>query len=245
MVLRRMSSASARRHGTRRARIARALIALALGALGSAGVAAQDLRFGPIEEAADDREWQSYKQRLLVALDEKNRKALLSAIDPNVDNGPDQTAGIEEFRRRWDFDDEKSPMWRELAKAVSLGGAFVKDEKGRRRYCTPYVAAKWPTDFDPFRFGAIVTDDVLVKTEPSSGARTLARLGYELVIVEDWEVADTTPGFPQKWTRVRVQAGSGFVPEEHIRSPIEHMACFAAQAGNWRLVSFTAGYLPE
>jgi hypothetical protein len=35
------------------------------------------------------------------------------------------------------------------------------------------------------------------------------------------------------------------VPEQQIRSPIEHMACFAAQGGQWRMVSFTAGYLPE
>ena len=213
--------------------------------LGGAGVAAQDLRFGPIEEAANDRDWQTYKSRLLAALDQKNRTAVLSAIDPKVDNGPDQTPGIEAFRRRWDFDDDRSPVWRELAKAVSLGGAFVKDEKGRTRYCTPYVAAKWPTDFDPFRFGAIVTSEVLVKTEPSSGSRTLARLDFELVPVEDWEVADTTPGFPQKWTRIKVGSASGYVPEEQIRSPIEHMACFAGQGGSWRLVSFTAGYLPE
>jgi hypothetical protein len=162
-----------------------------------------------------------------------------------VDNGPGEKAGLAEFRRRWSFDDDKSPMWRELYKAVTLGGAFVKDERGQSRFCTPYVAAKWPTNFDPFRFGAIVADDVLVKSEPSSGARTVARLGYELVPVEDWEIADLTPGFPQKWTRIRIQDSHGFVPEEHIRSPIEHMACFSGQGGPWRLVSFTAGYLPE
>jgi hypothetical protein len=240
-----MNPASGRDAGGRRARNWIALAALVFCFAANAGAPAQDLRFGPIDEAAEDRDWQAYKQRLLIALDEKNRKAVLSAIDPNVDNGPDQKPGIDEFRRRWDFEDDKSPLWRELSKAVSLGGGFVRDEKGGRRFCTPYVAAKWPTDFDPFRFGAIVADDVLVKTEPSSGARTLARLGYELVIVEDWEVADATPGFPQKWTRVRVQAGTGYVPEEHIRSPIEHMACFAARGGAWRLVSFTAGYLPE
>jgi hypothetical protein len=203
------------------------------------------LQFGPIDEGSGNQDWQTYKHRLLVALDEKHRKAVLSAIDPDVDNGPDQKRGIDEFRRRWDFDNEQSPLWRELAKAVSLGGAFVKDDKGGTRFCTPYVAAKWPTDFDPFRFGAIVTEDVLVKSEPSSGASTVARLSHELVPVEDWEVADTTPGFPQKWTRIRIRSGSGYVPEEHIRSPIEHMACFSGQGGSWRLVSFTAGYLPE
>ncbi len=206
---------------------------------------AQDMVFRPIDEGADNRGWQTYKKNLLDALEAKNRSALLTAIDPNVDNGPGEKTGLDEFRRRWSLEDDKSPMWRELYKAVTLGGAFVKDERGQARFCAPYVAAKWPTDFDPFRFGAIVADDVLVKSEPSSGARTIARLGFELVPVEDWEVADITPGFPQKWTRIRAPGGHGFVPEEHIRSPIEHMACFSPQGGAWRLVSFTAGYLPE
>ena len=35
------------------------------------------------------------------------------------------------------------------------------------------------------------------------------------------------------------------VPEEQIRSPIEHMACFSGEGGPWRLISFTAGHLPE
>lgn len=206
---------------------------------------AQSIRFSPLDEAAENRDWQTYKERLLAALESRDRKSLLVAIDPNVDNGPDQKGGLEEFRRRWSFDDETSPLWRELMKAVELGGAFVKDERGQQRFCAPYVAAKWPTDYDPFRFGAIVTGEVLVKSEPSSGARTMARLGYELVPVEDWEIADATPGFPQKWTKIRVRDSIGFIPEEQIRSPIEHMACFSRQGGRWRLVSFTAGYLPE
>jgi hypothetical protein len=206
---------------------------------------AQSISFAPVDEAAGDPAWEAYKTRLLAALEVRNRSALLEAIHPDVDNGPDQTRGLEEFRRRWSLDDEDSPVWRELGKAVGLGGAFVRNARGEPRYCTPYVAARWHTDFDPFRFGAIVAGEVLVKSEPSSGARTIARLAYELVPVEDWEVADVTPGFPQKWTQIRIRDTRGFVPEEQIRSPIEHMACFAAQGSTWRLVSFTAGYLPE
>jgi hypothetical protein len=152
---------------------------------------------------------------------------------------------LEEFQRRWNIEDEKSPLWRELTKAVVLGGAFVKDQRGQPRFCAPYVAARWPTDYDPFLFGAIVASEVLVKNEPSSDGQTVARLGYELVPVEDWEVADTAPGFPQKWTKVHLRESNGFIPEEQIRSPIEHMACFSRQSSSWRLVSFTAGYLPE
>lgn len=228
----------------------RLVYGIALGLLAALCVAslpgyAQSMQFSPLDEAAENREWQAYKERLLAALESRDRKTLLVAIDPNVDNGPDQASGVEEFRRRWSFDDERSPLWRELAKAVALGGAFVKDQRGQSRFCAPYVAARWPTDFDPFRFGAVVADEVLVKSAPSSGARTMARLGFELVPVEDWEVADATPGFPQKWTKVRVRDSTGFIPEEQIRSPIEHMACFSRQGGAWRLVSFTAGYLPE
>jgi len=218
---------------------------LAALALGCVPAYAQSMRFDPLDEAVENRDWQTYKERLLAALEARDRKSLLVAIDPNVDNGPDQQSGLEEFQRRWSIEDEKSPLWRELTKAVRLGGAFVKDERGQPRFCAPYVAARWPTDYDPFRFGAIVADDVLVKSEPSSGARTMARLGYELVPVEDWEVADATPGFPQKWTKIRIKESIGYVPEEQIRSPIEHMACFSRQGGPWRLVSFTAGYLPE
>jgi hypothetical protein len=211
----------------------------------AAMVHAQSIAFTPIDEGAGNAGWQTYRARLLAALEGRDRASLLAAIHPEVNNGPDQTRGLDEFRRRWSLDDEKSPVWRELGKAVGLGSAFVKNERGETRLCTPYVAAKWNTDFDPFRFGAIIAAEVLVKSEPSSGARTIARLTYELVPVEDWEVGDTTPGFPQKWTKVRILDTSGFVPEEQIRSPIEHMACFAAQGGDWRLVSFTAGYLPE
>ncbi|MGH8663036.1 MAG: hypothetical protein ACREUX_02100 [Burkholderiales bacterium] len=230
---------------TPRAKAACVGLALCLATLPGLQAHAQDLPFAPIDENAANLDWLGYKNRLVEALESRNRKVVLGAIDPSVNNGPEQKRGLEEFRRRWDFDDDASPLWGVLRKAVELGGAYVKDAKGGTRFCTPYVAAKWPTSLDPFAFGAIVSADVLVKTEPSSESRTLATLTHEVVKVEDWEVADKTPGFPQKWTRIALKSASGYVPEQQIRSPIEHMACFSAQGGQWRLVSFTAGYLPE
>ena len=72
----------------------------------------------------------------------------------------------------------------------------------------------------------------------------MATLTYAVVKVDDWEVADKAAGWPQKWTKIKLRDRSGFIPEEHIRSPIEHMACFSAEGGAWRLTSFTAGYIP-
>ena len=216
-------------------------------ALASAHAQVQELPipFAPIDEGANDASWQAYKARLLAALEKKNRQALMAAVDPNVDNGPDVKRGVSEFRRRWDFDKDKSPMWDELRKALSLGGAYVKNDRGPRRFCTPYVAAKWPTTHDPFAFGAITARDVLVKSEPSSESRTLGTVTHLVVKVHDWEVADKTQGFAQNWTKIELRDTPGYVPEEQIRSPIEHMACFSVSGGAWRLTSFTAGYLPE
>ena len=227
-------------------RTAGLLAGLAVCALAIAGDAMEsEMPFAPIDELAKDAGWQGYKARLLDALESRNRKALLAAIDPNVDNGPKEKRGVSEFRRRWNFDQDKSPMWEELRKALVLGGAYVKGERGQRRFCAPYVAAKWPTSHDPFAWGAITARDVLVKSEPSSDARTLATVDHMVVKVEDWGVADKAPGAAQKWTKIRHGDAPGYVPEEQIRSPIEHMACFAGSGGSWRLISFTAGYLPE
>ena len=206
---------------------------------------AQELPFEPIDEGAKVASWQAYKSRLLDALEKKDRRVLTAAIDPNIENGAESKPGLDEFRRRWDFDQDNSPIWEELRKAISLGGAFVKNKQGRRRFCAPYVAAKWPTTVDPFAYGAITARNVLVKAEPSSDSQTLDRLTYVLVKVDDWEVADKAPGFPQKWTKMRLRDAPGYVPVEQIRSPIEHMACFAGDDGSWRLTSFTAGQLPE
>jgi hypothetical protein len=40
---------------------------------------------------------------------------------------------------------------------------------------------------------------------------------------------------------IRLRDGSpGYVPEEHIRSPIEQLACFRRTEAGWRLTSFLA-----
>ena len=218
-------------------------------ALAAAGVQAamdeKEILFAPVDQGANDANWQAYKARLLAALEKRNRQGVLAAIDPNVDNGPKEKRGVAEFRRRWDFDKDKTPVFDELRKALSLGGAYVKNERGQRRFCTPYVSAKWPTTHDPFQWGAITARDVLIKAEPASASRTLGTLTHMVVKVEDWEVADKTPELQQKWARIRFKDAAGYVPEEQIRSPIEHMACFSSDGGAWRLTSFTAGYLPE
>jgi len=198
---------------------------------------AQEQKILPLDEAAKDSSWVSFRNRLLDALQKRDRRFLVSVLDRNVRNGTDGERGVAAFRKQWDLDSDGSPLWRELPSALFLGAAYMKRDKGQE-LCAPYLLARWPADIDPFGHGAIVAKEAAVKSEPSSASKTLAVLSYDVVSVTDWDVADREAGSPQRWVRVRVGEGEGYVPEEHIRSPIEHAACFVKGPNGWRMVAF-------
>jgi hypothetical protein len=76
-----------------------------------------------------------------------------------------------------------------------------------------------------------------VQSEPSNTSSALGKLSYDIVSVTDWEVDDkANPN--QKWVRIRYGDRDGYVPEEQVRSPIEHAACFVKGANGWRMTAF-------
>lgn len=195
----------------------------------------------PVDEAAKDASWVSFRRQLLNALSKHDRKFLLSVLDPNIRNPLDAPRGVAAFRKQWDLEADDSPLWRELPAALFLGSAWLKPEKGPRQLCAPYVAVKWPEDIDPFDYGAITARESLVKSAPSSDSDTLATLSYDIVPVTDWEVADRAADAKQKWVKIRLKDKEAYVPEEQIRSPIEHRACFVRTENGWRMIAFVVG----
>lgn len=217
----------------------RALCALMIAAAATAPLHAQEGRIEAVDEASRDLSWALFRAKLLTAIENRDRKFVLSVLDPKVRNGSDAPLGIAEFRRQWEFDSDDGVFWRMLPSALSVGSAWFERPNKQRELCAPYVLAKWPRDVDPSVYGAISTKEAWVKAEPSWESNTIAKLSYQIVRVTDWEVADLDPKFTQKWVRIRLlKEGTGFVPEEHIRSPIEHTACFARTGNSWRLTVF-------
>ncbi|MBM3359545.1 MAG: hypothetical protein FJY54_17700 [Betaproteobacteria bacterium] len=207
----------------------------------SAPAAAQERKFEPVDEGAKDASWVGFRNRLLTALDKRDRKFVLGVLDRNIRNSLDAPRGVAEFRKQWDFDANDGALWRELPAALFLGSAWLKSGKGPRQLCAPHLAAKWPDDLDPFDYGAITAKEVLVKSEPSTEAKTVATLSHSIVRVTDWEVADAVTQAKQIWVKVRLKSAEGFVPEEQIRSPVEHRACFVKTEHGWRMVAFVVG----
>jgi hypothetical protein len=213
------------------------LVVLVMAAF-SAPLRSQERKLEPVDEAMRDLSWAHFKNRLLDAVMKRDRKFVLGILDRNVRIGVDGVRGIPEFTKQWHLDADDSPLWRDLPSALYLGAAYMQREGRSRELCAPYLLAQWPRNMDPHAYGAIIAKDALVKAAPSSDSPTLATLSYDIVPVADWEVSDQAPEFPQKWTRVKLKTGEGYVPEEQIRSPIEQVACFIKTENGWRMTAF-------
>ena len=201
----------------------------------------------PVDEGSTDATWVQFRAWLLEALQRGDRRALTGIIDANVLNALETPRGITEFRKTWNLDVEGTDnrLLRDLSIALQMGSAWYQPKKSARMVCAPYVPIKWPLDdVDPYDSGAIVVKDALVKDLPSHASTTLGNLSYDIVGVRDWEVADKDQ-LQQRWVKIRYAGDSaardGYVPAEHIRSAIEHRACFARTGAGWRLVEYVLG----
>ena len=214
------------------------LLAVAVAPAVPAPAAAQERKIEPVDEAGKDASWNAFRKRLFDTLEKRDRKQLLSIVSSGVRNGSDSPRGVAEFRKQWAIDDDDSPIWSALRSALSLGSAWFVREKKQRELCAPYVLAKWPEDVDFRTNGVIVAREALAKSAPTSGSETLATLAYQIVPVSDWELDDTDKASKQKWVKIRLNERDAYVPEEQIRSPIEHAACFIKTEFGWRLTVF-------
>lgn len=201
---------------------------------------AQQLRLAPVDEGAGDANWPRFKARLLEALARRDSLFVLGIVDRDIRNTSGKP-GAAEFNKLWEPRSPQSPLWAELPKLLFLGGVFVKRGKDVVEFCAPYVYYKWPAEASHDTSGAIIAKEALVKAQPAADSATLQTLSYNVVKVLDWEVADKAKDNPQKWTRVQAAAGEGYVPEEHIRSPLEYRACFAGSGTRWRMTSLEFG----
>ncbi len=52
---------------------------------------------------------------------------------------------------------------------------------------------------------------------------------------------DEAADVKQRWVKVQVRNGEGYVPEEQIRSPVEHAACFVKTESGWRMTGLAPG----
>lgn len=213
-------------------------------------VHAQEERLAPVDAGTSDASWVQFHKRLVAAVEQRDLKFLLSILDPKIRNSFEKPDGVKSFVEQWELEPARakdSPLWNEMRTMLRFGAAPLESATGERLLCLPYVAVTWPPTVDPYLYAAIVIPDAPVFDKPSTQAQIITSLSHQIVGVEDWDLHDADPKAPQRWVRVVLKTGVGYLASEHIRSAIEARACFTrsrgkvATAGPWRMVSFTVG----
>jgi hypothetical protein len=215
-------------------------LGLALVLLLPLAAGAGEFKLVPVDEGASDPSWPRFKARLLEALARRDQQFVLDIVDRKIRN----TSGVEgqaEFKKLWEPHSAASPLWTELPKLLFLGSVVVKRDAKTSELCAPYVYYKWPDDPGGDASGAIIAKETLLKAEPAANSVTLGALSYDLVAVSDWEVADQNKESAQKWVKLKAGTREGYVPEEHVRSPLEYRACFVNSGARWRLTELEVG----
>ena len=211
---------------------------------------AQEAPLPPVDAGAKDPSWAPFHKRLVTAVEQRDVKFLLSILDPKVRNSFEKPDGVKAFVEQWDLDTpakaKDSPLWTEMRSMLRFGAAPVESASGERLLCLPYVAVTFPPTIDPYQYAAVVIADAPVFAKASTQAPIIATLSHQIVGVEDWDLEDESKT-AQRWVKVVLKNGIGYMASEHVRSAIEARACFTRSrgkvpnAGPWRMISLTVG----
>jgi len=206
----------------------------------SIDVSAQKERFvRPVDEGKQDKSFSAFRAKLIEAVKKRDKKYLLSVLDPNVKNSFGGDGGIEEFKEMWEIDSSKSKLWDELRVVLSNGGGF----QDKNTFAAPYSFVFFPADLDAFEQQVIFGNNVNLRAKPDKSAKVISQLSYNIVKV-DYEnsVSDGKPEPTYLWLKVETLGGKkGFVSAEFVRSSIDYRAIFVKEKGKWKISAFVAG----
>ena len=188
--------------------------------------------FLPVDQAASQPDFFTFRAHLQAAIARRDAAALLAIIHKQIKNSFGGDDGIEEFKKKWKPEGSPSDLWKELGTALALGGSF--DREGR--FIAPYVYSRWPEKTDSFENLAIVGVNVRVRESPRNDSAAVDSLSFVIVPLHREQKEH------EGWTAIRRRNGKpGYVASQYARSPIDYRAVFARIDGRWQLTTFVAG----
>lgn len=209
----------------------------------SINTSAQEERFVlPVDEAAEDSSFKTFRDSLLKAVKTKNKAQLIAALDKNIKVSFGAEEGVEDFKKFWKINSPTSEVWNVLLSVLENGGSFV--EKGANKtFCAPYLFTKFPDDLDAFQNQAIFGTNVNLREKPNLSSKVVTKLSYNVVTVDfENSVTSTTDAYQYIWAKVNTLGGkTGYVGAKFVRSPIDYRACFQKVSGRWKMTAFVAG----
>ena len=150
-------------------------------------------RLLPVDEAARQPDFFTFRAQLLTAVARHDAAALMAVVHPNIKcdfGGGEGKAFFEEF---WKPGAPGSEVWAELAAVLALGGTLDTPDS----FVAPYVHSRWPQGVDAFEHVAVVGDRVRIRTAPRQDAEPTAVSSFEIL-----PLARPSGDTPEGWTAV-------------------------------------------
>lgn len=218
------------------------LFALCFVAFCFSAILAQERQVFPVDEGKTDASFDAFREKLIKAVKNRDKKFLLSSLDANIKASFGGDDGIADFGKLWKIDAPKSKLWDELLTVLTGGGKFI-NESNKKLFCAPYSFTNFPEDLDAFEYQIIIADNVNLRARPNQTAEVTAQLSYHVVKVDyQNSIGDRRKQPTYSWLKVETLGGKkGFVSAKYVRSPIDYRACFEKKRGKWKMTTFVAG----
>jgi hypothetical protein len=210
------------------------LLLLVLPWCSPAAASAQVAKLYPVDEAARQPDFFTFRARLLQTAQTRDTAFLYSVLAPDILNSFGGEGGIAEFKEMWRPEDPASAVWSELTEILSMGGAY----SGETLFVAPYTSSSFPDAYAGYEYLAIVGTGVRVRERATTTSAVLAELSFDIV-ARAWQPPD---GSVDGWTAIELADGRiGYVAAPYVRSPVARRAGFVLRSGRWQLQFLVAG----
>jgi hypothetical protein len=205
-------------------------------------ISAQERYVQPVDEAAKDKSFLAFRDKLVLAIRNRDSKYVLSILDPKIKPGFDERENVEDFKKVWKISDPKSRFWSELLEVVGRGGRF-STENGVKIFSAPYIYTDFPEDLDDFQYRVIASRNVNLREKPDEKSAVVDRLSFNIVKVdEENSIDDGKENGEYLWYKIETLGGKkGYLPARTVRSPIDMRAGFQKKSGKWKMIFFVGG----
>lgn len=185
----------------------------------------------PVDTAAQDPSFVSFRAQLLKTLERKDTPGLLAIVNKDIKVSFGIEYGIAGFKQLWKLDKPaSSQIWKELSTVLRMGGSF----SNKTTFVAPYVFSQWPATLDPFDNAAVIAKNVNIRAKPSLNAAVLKTVSYEILPIEFSENL--------QWVTVKLGNGKkGYIASQYVRSSVDYRAFFEKINGRWQMTVFVAG----